>query len=152
MVDALASLALVAGIQPFVEPRDLPAGDDGKRRRQSSRPDIIMHGFQDVKLVDVSIMHPLAPRYVSRWRDDRFEAEQHIIIDREKRKMRQHAKLAEKTPDSSIAPFALDALGAFGSKADDLLQWLGQVAGNAALNTSSLPRMRSLLSERALRA
>jgi hypothetical protein len=178
VVDVLASLARVAGVQPFVEPRELPADDDGKRRRQGKRPDIMMFGFDEVKIVDVSIVHPLAPRYVETWHRDHAEAEQRIIIAREKRKRRQHAKLAAKTPDSVVAPFVLDALGAFGADADALLQWLGLAAvenhsfptvqafvnmangwvatalqrGNAFLIASSLPRMRSLLSGRALRA
>ena len=109
-------------------------------------------------------------------RDDHSDGEQRIIKLREQRKLRHHAKLAEATPDSTVVPFVLDALGAFGAGADSLLQWLAgcsreriiprcrpsstwrlrtwplPYSAAMLLMASSLPRIRSLLSGRCPRA
>jgi len=172
VVDALANVARAAGIQPFVEPRELPKAGDDEKKRKRSRPDIIMYGVDGAMLVDVSILHPLAPRYVESWRDDHIDGEQRIIKQRELRKTHQHHQLAADIGDDArVAPFVIDALGAFGKEADQLLGWLARCAvgsgafskeqsfmtmatavvatalqrGNSRLVNSELPRMRALV-------
>ena len=92
--------------------------------------------------------------------------------------MAQHAKLAKDSDAASVAPFVVDALGAIGAQAKELLQWLASAAvesrattsektfmkmattvmavaiqrGNAALISSELPRQRALLGARKNRA
>ena len=130
-------------MQPDVEPRELPRpAADGAKKVKASRPDIIVHGIDGTKLIDVSIMHPLSPTYVSKYRDDHVDGEQRIIKIREARKLAQHAKLAKDSDAASVAPFVVDALGAIGAQAKELLQWLASAAVESLATTSEKTFMK----------
>jgi len=159
VVDALASLARLAGVQPYVEPRELPRPPaDGVNKKKESRPDIIMYGTDGTRLVDVSVLHPLSPTYIGKWRDDNVEGEQAIISTREKRKVKQHEELAQRMvleereserkvvevdapvpyPSVVVAAFVVDVFGAFGQQAEELLRWLATAAvGNHAASSET---------------
>ena len=157
----------------------MPSADgDGKRKKgDKMRPDIVLYGREEVLLVDVSLMHPLTPSYVNKWRADNSDGEQRLIRAREQLKRTKYEKLAKKHEDGRVVPFVIDALGAFGTEAEALLQWLGDVAadngvskaaefvrmayavvscalqrGNYRLTESGLMRMRALLGGRINRA
>ena len=129
VVNTVVALARAAGLAPVVEPRALPKTSD--KGEPPKRPDIMLYGTTDTLLVDVSLMHPLSPSYVSthpKNDKDGTNHEQRIIRDREARKRRKYAPLAAKHDNGKVMPFVLDAYGAFGAGADDLIRWLAMAA------------------------
>ena len=102
-----ASLARLAGLDPVVEPRKLPAHDDAKQRdgRHRLRPDIILYGLTSTLLVDVSLVHPFAPSHVSGHRDDDKDKELRIIKVRETLKEKKYEKLAKRFDGGRVVPF-----------------------------------------------
>jgi len=106
--------------------------DDDRRRRAEANgavvPDVLINRGCGTRVVDVSVLHPLAPSYVKDWKADNVEREQRIIRMREKKKLHHYTKYTAAIRGGKTAPFVVDAFGAFGAEADQLLHWLGDGA------------------------
>ena len=105
---------------PLVEPRVL-----GRTRR---RPDIIVHSATETVLVDVSLLHPLSPSYVATNHADDARREQRIIQQRELRKRNKYDGMAKQYDGGRVAPFVVDAYGAFGQGAEEFVRWVAAAA------------------------
>ena len=136
VVKTLASIARYAGLSPIVEPRKLYSiiinnknKDDPKVRERRSRPDIVIAGSIDTLLVDVSLVHPLSPSYVAaRRRDDDGTGGLWPIKKREGIKFKRYEQTAKHYHGGRVMPFVVDAFGAFGECAEDMLKWLADEA------------------------
>jgi hypothetical protein len=134
VVDELASIMRKAGMTIMVEPRrvGLP------RRASHRRPDIVIYGGHETTLVDVSLLHPLAPSYRARLRrGDSARRELRLIQHREQVKRTRYAMLAQQYDAGRVAPFVVDAFGAFGECAEELLRMVAtHAAGNSVCNSA----------------
>src|SRR6185437_9391653 len=142
VVNTLASLGRMCGVDCRVEPRDEAAAlreraaagelDDDERRRNERHahvvPDVVMHTGHGTMVVDVSVLHPLSPCYASKWKADNAEREQAAIRKREKMKTTHYRRYTSAIRGGKTAPFVVDAMGAFGADAELLLHWLADAA------------------------
>ena len=99
---------------------------DNDHVRDNKRPDIIMYGPTSVRLIDVSILHPLSPSYVKSFRPQHNS--QSLIVKRECHQKLKYADLAKATDCGRVSPFVIDAFSAVGADAIELLDWLGNLA------------------------
>ena len=133
VVEALAAVVKSAGLTPYVEPRRTGMPHDAPRKR----PDIIVYTARETLIIDVSLLHPLSPSYVADWRADNVEAELRLIAQRERRKRSKYAKLSTEFHGGVVQPFVIDAYGAFGQCADELLAKLAHHATDGGTSGSA---------------